>query len=207
VAFTYFFRDMLTLEIIRDFALNSLKGRKYIKIWDAGCAMGPEPYSLSIVLRENMGYMYFRNVKITASDIDNSDLFEKIVKDGTYPREQVERIPKEILSEYFVEGEDGNFTISEEIRKSVCFVKHDLLTLKPVDNNFGLILCKNVLLHFSPSQRVDVIKMFYDALSDDVGYLAMEQTQKLPDEVKDMFEPVVSNAQLYKKVLKDHHGV
>ena len=204
MAFTYFFRDMLTIEMIRDFALPSLKGRKYIKIWDAGSAMGPEPYSLAIVLRENMGYMYFRNVKITASDIDNSNLFEKIICEGKYPREQVERIPEELLSRYFSPNEGGNFTVSEEIRKSIHFIKHDLLSLKPIENDFGLILCKNVLLHFSPSQRVDVIRMFYEALSDDIGYLAMEQTQKLPDEVRDLFEPVVSNAQLYKKIVKSH---
>lgn len=195
---------MSTIEMIRDFALPNLRGRRYIKIWDAGSAMGPEPYSLAIILRENMGYMYFRNVKLVATDIDNSDLFEKIIKEGIYPAEQLERIPQDLLSKYFNQNENGGFTVSEEICKSISFVKHDLLTLKPVDNNFGLILCKNVLLHFSPSQRVDVIKMFYEALSDDIGYLAMEQTQKLPDELKDLFEPVVSNAQLYKKIVKTH---
>ncbi|MCD6134277.1 MAG: chemotaxis protein CheR, partial [Candidatus Omnitrophica bacterium] len=64
MAFTYFFRDMQTLEMIRDYVLPALRSSRYINIWDAGCAMGPEPYSLSIVLRENMGKMIFRNVKI-----------------------------------------------------------------------------------------------------------------------------------------------
>ncbi|MGC8483858.1 MAG: CheR family methyltransferase, partial [Thermodesulfobium sp.] len=69
MAFTYFFRDMQTLELIRDNCLKSLASRQRIKIWDAGCAMGPEPYSLSIIFRENVGYMYFRNIKIIATDI------------------------------------------------------------------------------------------------------------------------------------------
>lgn len=200
MAFTYFFRDKLTMEMIRDFALPNLKGRRYIKIWDAGCAMGPEPYSLAIMLRENMGYMYFRNVKITATDIDGSNLFKGIIEKGIYPREQTERIPAPLLSAYFKQLDGQSYGISDEIRNSVRFRKHDLLTLHPVDTHFGLVLCKNVLLHFSASQRIDVIRMFYDALDDEVGYLAMEQTQKLPEEVKDLFEPVVSNAQLYKKV-------
>ncbi len=46
--------------------------------------MGPEPYSLAMVLRENMG-MIFRNVKIHATDIDNSNLFGDIIKKGVYP--------------------------------------------------------------------------------------------------------------------------
>jgi chemotaxis protein methyltransferase CheR len=43
--------------------------------------------------------------------------------------------------------------------------------------------------------------MFYDSLIKD-GFLAMEQTQKLPKELENLFEPVVSNAQLYRKVIK-----
>ncbi|MBW2018210.1 MAG: chemotaxis protein CheR, partial [Deltaproteobacteria bacterium] len=61
MAFTYFFRDLQTLECIRDYVLPFLRSRRYIRIWDAGCAMGPEPYSLAIIFRENMGAT-FRNV-------------------------------------------------------------------------------------------------------------------------------------------------
>jgi chemotaxis protein methyltransferase CheR len=70
--------------MIRDYVIPELRSRRYIHIWDAGCAMGPEPYSLAMVLRENMG-MIFRNVKIHATDIDNSNLFGDIIKKGVYP--------------------------------------------------------------------------------------------------------------------------
>jgi len=198
MAFTYFFRDMQTLEMIRDHVIPELRTRRYIHIWDAGCAMGPEPYSLAMVLRENMG-MIFRNVKIHATDIDNSNLFGDIISRAVYPREQVQRIPKDIFEKYFSPADEpGHFVISEEIRKSVSFTKHDLLELQPIRKGLNLILCKNVLLHFQESERIEVIRMFHDAL--DGGYLAMEQTQKMPEELEDYFEPVVSNAQLYRKV-------
>ncbi|MDW7731607.1 MAG: CheR family methyltransferase [Methanolobus sp.] len=198
MAFTYFFRDMQTLEMIRDHVIPELRTRRYIHIWDAGCAMGPEPYSLAIVLRENMG-MIFRNVKIHATDIDNSNLFGDIISKGIYPREQVQRIPKDIFEKYFSPAvEPGHFVISHEIRNSVSFTRHNLLDLQPIRKGLNLILCKNVLLHFQEKERTEVIKMFHDAL--DGGYLAMEQTQKMPAELEDYFEPVVSNAQLYRKV-------
>ena len=54
MAFTYFFRDLQTLELITKHVLPVLQGARYINIWDAGCAHGPEPYSLAILLRENM---------------------------------------------------------------------------------------------------------------------------------------------------------
>jgi chemotaxis protein methyltransferase CheR len=61
-----------------------------------------------------------------------------------------------------------------------------------------LIVCKNVLLHFQPDERIEVIKMFHAALEKG-GYFVTEQTQKLPKEVGHLFEPVVSNAQLFRK--------
>ena len=200
MAFTYFFRDMQTIEMVRDHALPQMKSHRYIKIWDAGCAMGPEPYTLAMVLRENMGYMYFRNVKITASDIDHSNLFEKIIDQGSYPREQVERIPADILEKYFTPDEaKENYVIAEEIRNAVQYAKHDLLTLIPVAKDFALIICKNVLLHFTYAERIKVIEMFHAAL-DSGGYLATEQTQKMPAECSHLFEQVVSNTQLYRKI-------
>jgi len=201
MAFTYFFRDLQTLEAIRDYALPELRTKKYIHIWDAGCASGQEPYSLSMLLNESMGYMYFRNVKILATDIDNSDLFKEIIGKGSYPMEQLQRIPKRIFEKFFSPDEQaGFFKLNEEIKKSVTYQKHDLLTFKPPAKEFGLILCKNVLLHFNDEQRVKVIEMFHDSLTEG-GYFVLEQTQKLPKEVSHLFQPVLSNAQVFKKVL------
>ncbi|KNZ42645.1 CheR family methyltransferase [Acetobacterium bakii] len=200
MAFTYFFRDLQTLQMICDHAIPTLRSRRYINVWDAGCAMGPEPYTLAMLLREGIGHMYFRNIKIKATDIDGSNLFDKIILEGIYPKEQVERIPKDVFGKYFVnDNKEGHFRLTDEIRKSVTYQKHDLLTLKSIGKDFGLILCKNVLLHFNEVQRIEVLRMFHESLIDG-GYLAMEQTQKLPKELEALFEPVVSNAQLYRKI-------
>ena len=200
MAFTYFFRDMQTLEMIRDYVIPSLKTRRYINIWDAGCAMGPEPYSIAIMFRENMGRMIFRNVRIFATDIDGSNLFGNIIEQGVYPDEQVKRIPKDIFGRYFSNADTPkNFRITEEIRKAVNYKKHNLLSFEPIRKDLGLIVCKNVLLHFKQDERITVIKMFHSALVDG-GFFVTEQTQKMPDRVKALFEPVVSNAQIFRKV-------
>ena len=200
MAFTYFFRDMQTLEMIRDHVVPTLRTRRFAHIWDAGCAMGPEPYTLAIVLRENMGPMIFRNVSIHATDIDESNLFGDIIEEGVYPWEQVERIPKDIFTRYFASAnKPDHFRLVEEIRKRVSYQKHDLLSLEPVRKDFMLIVCKNVLLHFKEDERIKVIEMFHDALLEG-GFFATEQTQKMPKELDSMFEPVVSNAQLFRKV-------
>ncbi|MEA4926562.1 MAG: CheR family methyltransferase [Syntrophomonadaceae bacterium] len=199
MAFTYFFRDVQSLEMVRDHALPFLKTRRYINIWDAGCAMGPEPYTLAIILRESMGRMYFRNIRITATDIDASNLFENIIKEGLYPQEQLKRIPRDMFKSYFEKDEKaGCYRVVEELRKAITFQKHDLLSLQAPRQDFGLIICKNVLLHFREEQRIQVIKMFHDSLMEG-GFMVFEQTQMLPPEVSRLFEPVVSNAQLFRK--------
>ncbi len=200
MAFTYFFRDMQTLEMIRDYAIPVLRTKRYINVWDAGCAMGPEPYSLAIILRENMGNMIFRNVRIYATDIDGSNLFQEIIESGEYPREQLDRIPSDIFNRYFSKVDDGEkYRISEDIIRCLHFIRHDLLSLHPVKNDFSMVLCKNVLLHFKHEERVKVIKMFHENLLEG-GFFVTEQTQKMPEELDGFFEQVVSNAQVYRKV-------
>jgi chemotaxis protein methyltransferase CheR len=185
--------------MIREHVVPVMRTSRYINIWDAGCAMGPEPYSLAIILRENMGNMIFRNVRIFATDIDESGNFGQLIAAGSYPEEQVQRIPGEIRERYFVpDTNPGFFRISEEIRNSVSYQKHDLLSLNPVRDGLSLVLCKNVLLHFKEEERVAVIRMFHAALAAG-GFLAMEQTQELPAGVAGMFRRVVSNAQLFQK--------
>jgi len=201
MAFTYFFRDYQTLEMIREYVLPVIGSRRYINIWSAGCAMGQEPYTIAIMLRENMGPMIFRNVKIYCTDIDISNLFAKIIEEGSYAKQELDRIPPDIFSKYFSSDEQkpGNWKIAEEIRRRLVFEKHDLLTFQPVRQNMGLIVCKNVLLHFSDEERLKVYRMFYDTL-DDGCFLITEQTQKLPAEMECCFETVAANAQIFKKI-------
>jgi len=202
MAFTYFFRDMQTLKLISSKVLPYLRGHRYINIWDAGCAHGPEAYSLAILLRESMSHMLFRNVRIYATDQDTCDQFGKIVTAGIYPEAETKRIPPLIRAKYFQRTDTpGEHQLIEEIRSSVSFVKHDLLSFEPVRLGFSLIVCKNVLLHFDPQQRVNVIRMFQSALRGD-GFLVTENTQKLPFENKRCFQPVTSAAQIFRKVEK-----
>jgi chemotaxis protein methyltransferase CheR len=199
MAFTFFFRDTQTLELLAEHALPELKQQQYINVWDAGCAMGPEPYSLAIILRENMGHFLFRNVRIHATDIDESN-FGEIIAQGVYPETALKRIPSEYFSRYFAPYHTpGYFQISAEIRSAVRFQRHDLLTLQPPREDFGLIVCKNVLLHFAQEERSQVVQMFHRALIEG-GYFVTEQTQKLPPGTETLFRQVVGAAQLFRKV-------
>ncbi|MCD6158550.1 MAG: chemotaxis protein CheR [Euryarchaeota archaeon] len=200
MAFTYFFRDLPALHAIRDHVIPELRKHRYINVWDAGCAMGPEPYSLAIIFKETLGYYEFKRLKIYATDLDEeSNQFGKIIAEGIYPEETVKRIPKDIFRKYFSSNKNpGYFKIADEIMQCVSFQKHDLRTLQPIRDNFGLIVCKNVLLHLSESERIEVFKMFHKSLATG-GFLVTEQTQKMPGETAHLFKHITPNVQLFQK--------
>lgn len=200
MAFTFFFRDRHTLEQLADKLIEHKKEGEQIKVWDAGCAMGPEPYTFAMILREKIGRDWFKNVKIVASDIDENGNFHKIIEDGIYLKSELERMPEDIFLKYFIKYDDNDrFILVDEIKNSLKFYKHDLLTLKPIESNFDIVICKNVLLHFQQQQRIEVLNMYYNVLNRG-GLLTTEQTQSMPEELNGKFEKAVPNANVYYKI-------
>ena len=69
--------------------------------------------------------------------------------------------------------------------------------------NLGEILenmgYKNVLLHFTEAERISAIRTFHDALAKS-GFFVTKQTQKMPEELDSIFEPAISNVQLFQKL-------
>jgi len=200
MAFTYFFRDRQPLERAVDYLLPSIISSPRVRIWSAGSAMGPEPYTIAILLRERLGHHQFRNIRILASDIDISNNFGKTIMAGRYHTSDLQRLPPNIYERYFKpDADDPEYSIiSSELRSVVEFHRHDLLTCEPVASGIRLIVCKNVLLHFTDEERIRVLTMFHGALCED-GIILNEHTQKMPAELEGMFEQVFTDAQIFRK--------
>ena len=199
MALTYFFRDLGTLELAVNHLLQCAEGRSKVRIWDAGCAMGMEPYTLAILLAERMSPASFANLEIHASDYDPPLL--EVVRHATYETEELERVPSHLFARYFepVVGDKGRFRVCELVRRVLHIHRHDLLSFQTIRTGFSLVVCKNVLLHFHHDDRVRIIRMFHQALEPG-GLLAMEHTQKLPQELATMFQQVGAVDQVFRKV-------
>ncbi len=91
------------------------------------------------------------------------------------------------------------FRVIDKVRQRVVFQCHDLLSLKEIGRDYSLVVCKNVLLHFRPPERVEVLRMFHRALGSG-GYFVTEQTQEMPRELAALFERVIPDGQLFRKV-------
>jgi chemotaxis protein methyltransferase CheR len=201
MAFTFFFRDDQILQLAVDKLVPNTIGRSNIRILNAGCAMGMETYTFAIMLAEKMGKFALRNVKIHAVDIDNENVdFGKTVREGIYHKDLLQRVPAELFDKYFSPADKPDyFIIGTDLRNLIDFEQYDLLTLKLLRNDYSLIICKNVLLHFNYEQRIQVITMYHDMLLPG-GLLAMENTQSMPEELKHKFKKLVDYGQLYEKI-------
>jgi len=200
MAFTFFFRDEQILALAADKLAEFAVGRSKIRILNAGCAMGPETYTFAILLAERLGKFALRNVEITAVDIDNENVdFGKTVREGIYHQELLQRIPPDLFAKYFSPAPiPDHYIVSSDLRNLVTFQKLDLLTLPILRNDYSLVICKNVLLHFNYAQRVEVLR-HYHSLMLPGAFLVMENTQQMPTELFHLFTKVVDYAQLHQK--------
>jgi chemotaxis protein methyltransferase CheR len=201
MGFTFFFRDNHTLsQLIRE-CMRIFPNESTIKVWDAGCSNGSEPFTLAILLAEFMGVDKFnRNVTIYASDKNIESGFDKLIESGEYPYHLLSRLPDGILEKYFTPTDrDKHYKVNDNLLTKVKFVHHDLTTYKPFENNFHMILCKNVLLHLTPEERTGVVKMFHSTLLKG-GLFCTEQTQPLPVGTENLYEKIVSDANVFQKL-------
>jgi chemotaxis protein methyltransferase CheR len=200
LAFTFFFRDQQVLDRVVDHLFPVLSGRSHPRIWDAGVAMGQEPYTLAILFAERMGHFAFSNLRIDATDVESTGQFARMIEAAIYPKDELSRLPGGILEKYFEpDGKPDCFRVIESIRRRVVFRQHDLLSFKEIGQQYSLVLCKNVLLHFLQPERVEVLKMFHRALAPG-GLFATEQTQEMPPELGSLFQRVVADGQLFRKL-------
>jgi chemotaxis protein methyltransferase CheR len=199
MTYTFFMHDQPIFEEAADHMIPYAGGRSRIKIWDAGCAKGQETYTLAMILAERMDHSGFNNVRIDATDNDNINHFEEVVSEAVYHGDELIRTPADLFEKYFEPAaKPEHYRVSDVLRSRVRFRYHDLLSLTPAGNNYCLVVCKNVLLYFKPREQVEVFRRFHKALAPG-GYLATENTQKLPEEMSEFFTQVEMYTKLYKK--------
>ena len=200
MAFTFFFRDQHVLDSIVQHVVPNVMGRSFIRIWDAGCASGEEAYSVAMLLFESLWPFASNNLRIDATDIEENSQFAEMITSGMYPSELLKGSShQKLLAKYCrPAARPGYVEFDVTLRNCIFYQRHNLLSLQSIGDNFSLVVCKNVLLHFAHEQRVEVIKMFYEALLPG-GYLALDELQKLPAEVAPLFVRVPADGNLHRK--------
>jgi chemotaxis protein methyltransferase CheR len=200
LAYTSFFRDADALKAISELAIPELAHLREIRVWDAGCATGEEPYTLAILFASRLGAFMFRNLDILATDHEESSFpqFARRISAGLYSRTDIFWVPEGLRALYFVPTEDPElFQATQEIRDRVRFLKHDLLSLRPPAAGLNLIVCKNVLMHFTAEEQEGVLAMFHESLAP-ASFLALDGSQGLPVSARALFERIEPGLPLFR---------
>jgi len=203
MAYTSFFRDTDALNAIGDLVIPAISHSRAIRVWDAGCASGEEPFTLAILFAAKLRPFPFRNLDILATDYEESNFaqFGDRIRAAEYSRQDIFWVPAAHREAYFEATANPEvFRLTADLRGKVRYLQHDLLTLVPPETGQSLIVCKNVLMHFSPEHQVKVLEMFSEALIPG-GFLALDGNQAMPAPCAERFPQVARGVPLFQKPL------
>src|SRR6266700_1605776 len=175
---TQFFRDAeaftyLRREILPDFIVKGRARDRVLRFWAAGCATGEEPYSLAMLITEMLGEeLSDWSVKIFATDLDEAAI--SFARRGVYTENLLKGLPAEYSSRFFEHTEHG-YRIAKALRQMVIFGQQDLSRSAPFPR-IDLVLCRNVLIYFTPELQDYVLNQFAFSLSPG-GYLFLGKAE------------------------------
>jgi chemotaxis protein methyltransferase CheR len=167
---TYFYRDRAPFDLLLTRVLPRLQrlrqNEKKLAIWCAGCSTGQEVYSLAMSLAEDKLRWEGWRIDLLGTDVSRSAIDR--ARGGLYSQFEVQRgLSVMQMMRWFDEEEGHNWRVSPQLRDAVRFQVHSLVEPPPSPACFDVILCRNVLLYFSPETRGAVFGRLADASRPD----------------------------------------
>jgi chemotaxis protein methyltransferase CheR len=141
--------------------LDSLKGKRKLRIWSAASSTGQEAYSLAMLLLES-------GISSKQVEIIGTDLAENVIekaRNGRYAQFEVNRgLPMKYLSTYFTKA-GVDWQLCREVLGMVRFHQLDLRDSYHALGYCDLILCRNVLIYFSVETKRAILASMRAALT------------------------------------------
>ena len=159
------FRDPSFFLAFRQHAVPLLRTYPFIRIWQAGCSLGEEAYSLAILLQEEGLY---ERTRIYATDINEVTLRQ--AREGIYAADLMQKYTqyyirsggKRSFSDYYTARYDLAI-LRPELRQNIVFSQHNLVSDGPF-NEFTVVLCRNVMIYFKRELQERTHALFLDSL-------------------------------------------
>ncbi|HEU4834834.1 MAG TPA: CheR family methyltransferase [Pyrinomonadaceae bacterium] len=176
---TGFFRDPEAFAALKDTIIPILieQGRangRTIRLWSAGCATGEEPYSLALLLADQLdGEFPEWNIKIFATDLAADSL--AFARRGLYPENVLKDLPDDYRVRFFEKLEHG-YRVNKALRQTVIFGHQDISKGVPFPR-IDLVTCRNLLIYLKPDLQQTVLDLFAYSLSQTKGYLFLGKAE------------------------------
>ncbi|HYW16360.1 MAG TPA: protein-glutamate O-methyltransferase CheR [Allosphingosinicella sp.] len=167
---TFFFRDRQAFDTLLGPGLQRLQGlrrrERRLSVWCAGCSTGQEAYSIAMHFAENKARWAGWTIDIVGTDVSRSAVDQ--AKSGVYSQFEVQRgLPVVQMMRWFEELPGATWRIAAGLRRSVRFEVGSLVGPAPPAERFDIVLCRNVLLYFSPEMRRSAFVRLAGAVAGD----------------------------------------
>lgn len=185
---TDFFRepdhfDYLVQKTVPDLIAKNGSGiNKRLNLWSAASSRGNEAYTIALVLSEFARRRLESNFNffILATDISTAVLDE--ARKGIYKHEEIESIPMNLRSKYFLRSKDrsqGLVRVIPALRKKVKFKQLNLMDEDyRLRESMDIIFCRNVIIYFDKETQDALISRLCRHLRRG-GYLFMGHSEVL----------------------------
>lgn len=176
--FTFFFREPVHFEFLRDYLEKARDSQEYIRIWSAACSSGEEPYSMAITLKQALTNPADYDTKILATDISRKMIH--LAEAGVYHYTKVRgHLEDKLLKDYFnFDKETNDFSVAQSIRDLVSFRYMNLLESFPFNKLFDVVFLRNVLIYFENKEKEYIINKIANCIKPG-GYLILGLSESL----------------------------
>lgn len=176
---TFFFRHTEMFDALREYVFPEIHARKgtqkHLRIWSAGCSVGAEPYSLSILLRQDLAHRFHDwSIEIIGTDINRR--FLRMAREATYEAWALRGMSEEALRSCF-ERRGKKWVLKGQFTEGVTFQQHNLVRdrFPSLGNNLfalDLVICRNVMIYFTHETVRQLAEQFHQSLVPG-GWLAV----------------------------------
>lgn len=174
---TSFFREIQHFDFLSREVLPNLK-KKHLRLWSAACSTGEEPFSIALLLREELPAFSSWDVKILATDISTRVLAK--AGEAVYDEETLKPVPAPLRQKYFTAepARPGAWRVASEVRQIVRFARLNLMERFPMRGPFDVIFCRNAMIYFDKPTQQQLVQRFYEMLAPG-GYLMVGHSESL----------------------------
>jgi chemotaxis protein methyltransferase CheR len=178
--------ELLAAKVLPEYAE---RGR--LRAWSAGSSYGAEAYTLAAVCTEALPGA---RVEVVGTDIDRR-MVER-ARAGAFSLDDARDAPRAQRARWFAER-DGMLHADAKLKACCRFETGDLLTMRPPQETYDLVLCRNTVIYFTPEVR-DALHARIASTLVPGGYFMVGSTERI-------FEPSrlgleVAHPFVYRKV-------
>ena len=167
---TCFFRNQPQIDAVTKVILPKLVTQKSklaykkIRMWSAGCSTGEEPYTLALLMSEQIAQkLRGWTFEIVATDLNDNSLVK--CREGLYTDYSLRNTSAQLRDKFFTQQGDL-FRVRDEIR---AHIKFDRLNLQDQSKilfmkGFDIIFCCNVLIYFDTASKKRTVDHFHSGL-------------------------------------------